>query len=59
MPRSWLVSAGGTKGHLSLLLLQIAQPRLRFQQVRQDCKREGFSSLKETKSPVTWCQHGV
>lgn len=52
MPRSWLVSAGGTKGHLSLLLLWVAQPRLRFQRVKQDCRREGFSSLKQTKSPL-------
>lgn len=58
MPRSWLVSAGGTRGHLSLLLLRMAQPRLHFQQVRQDCRREGFSSLKETKSPVTCVNMG-
>lgn len=53
----WL-SAGGTKGQLSLLLLQVAQPRLRFQQVREDCRREGFSSLKQTE-PSGMCQHGV
>lgn len=50
MPCSWLVSAGGTRGHLSLLLWRVAQPRLSFQWVRQDCRREGFSSLKQQRA---------